>query len=109
MLDTIPTDRAQADSATSFYIFSGHVRSSGACACFVQRKRRKKFIKSAILEVLPGKAQPLLRKLINLLAAVVFSGKGLKHGIIPGILLQGQRLTKIKTSEPVFHPSLVFA
>ena len=36
MVYTIPGYRAQADSATSFYILRGHVRSPHACVYFVQ-------------------------------------------------------------------------
>ena len=36
VLDTIPTYRAQADSATSFYVSRGHLRSSDACVYFVR-------------------------------------------------------------------------
>lgn len=65
-------------------------------------------MKTAVLDVLPGKAQQLVRKLDNLLAAVKVPGKGFKHGIIPVVLLQGQRIAKVEVSQPGLHPSLVF-
>ena len=65
-------------------------------------------MKTAIPDVLPGKAQPLVRKLDNLLAAVKVPGKVFKHGIIPVVLLQGQRIAKVEVSQPGLHPSLVF-
>ena len=105
---TTPSYRAQADSATSFYIFRGHVRSSDIGVYFCPVKRRKKFMKIAILELLPGMAQPLVRKLDNLLAAVECPGKIFKHGIIPAVLLQGHRVTKLEIPEPGFHSSLMF-
>lgn len=40
----------------------------------------------SILELLPGKAQPLARKLNNLLAVVEVPGK-VKHCIVPMVLI----------------------
>lgn len=55
VLDTFPSYCAQADSATSFYIFNGHVRSSDACVYFVRQEEVKKYLKIGILESPPGK------------------------------------------------------
>ena len=41
---------------------------------FPVKKKKKKTMEIAILEFLPGKAQPLVRKLDSLLAAVEFPG-----------------------------------
>ena len=104
MLDSIPSYRAQADSATSFYIFKRPFEKLRCLCIFCPVKRRKKFIKVAILDVLPGKAQPLVYKLDNLLAAVELPGKIFKHGVLPGVLLQNQRIIEIEISEPGLHP-----
>lgn len=65
-------------------------------------------MKIAILKSPPGKGRPQGRKLKNLLATVKIPGKVFKHRIIPVVLLQGQRITKIEISEPGFHSNLVF-
>ena len=107
-LQTTPSYRAQADSATSFYIFIGHMREAQKRVYILSDEKKKKFIETAILELLPGKAQPLVRKLDNLLAAVGFPRKVFKDGIVPVVLLRGLWITKIEISEPRFHLSLVF-
>lgn len=59
-------------------------------------------------EFQPGKAQPLVRKLDNLLAAAQFPGKVFKHGIVPVVLFHGQWITNIEISEVGFYSSMVF-
>ncbi len=57
------------------------------CIFLSGEEEKKKTMETAILEFLPVKAQPLVRKLDSLLAAVEVPGNVFKHCIVPVVLV----------------------